>query len=269
MDNEKISKSLFDDDVRHSIESVELRWAREKERRRRLMLKLSPILVIIIIGCYLGVARYCRIFPFSLEKQYAEEERLREENEKKEVPSRTMGFEEAKLKIKVVLEELFIMDQDWSDVFDALIDAKPSEAYIEIWLYKKLPAAEKAKFHENVTSMTINGQNKITYLNEKGEKKEAITNGQSEFSCNALTLANIFNQAYMDTYGSTEKPIDLTPFLDEIKQAEEYHKKNALPELILPKDTQPAKEAEAKKVKIDTAGGDPITLPKLEMKLGE
>ena len=50
MDNEKISKPLFDNDVRHSIESVEFRWAREQQRRRRLMLKLSPILILVIVG---------------------------------------------------------------------------------------------------------------------------------------------------------------------------------------------------------------------------
>ena len=86
MDNEKISKPLFNDDVRHSIDNVEERWGREKRRRRRLMLKLSPILILIIIGCYLGVARYCRIFPFSLEKQYAEEARLQKEAEARQAP---------------------------------------------------------------------------------------------------------------------------------------------------------------------------------------
>ena len=233
------------------------------------MLKLSPVLFIIIIGCYLGVARYCHVFPFSLDKKYAEEERLRQAEEAKQVPSKTMGFEGAKLKIKVVIEEFFLLNQDWSEVFDALIDAKPSEAYIEIWLHKKLPAADKANFRENVTCMTINGKNKVSYVNDKGEKKEAILNGAEEFSCDALTMANILNQEYMETYGSTEKPIDLAPFLAELKNAEESHRKNALPELILPKDTQPAKEAEAKNIKVDTTGGDPITLPKLEMRLGE
>ena len=267
MDNERISKPLFNDDVRHSIDNVEERWGREKQRRRKLMLKLSPILILIIVGCYLGVARYCHIFPFSLEKQYAEEERLRQEAENRKAPSKTFGYEEAKLQIKVVVEDIYLMNMDWSGVFEELADAKPSEVYIEVWLYKKLPDEEKKLFTNGAASILINGKSSITYTDEKGVKQTAVTCSKLDFSCNALTMALILNQAYNDTYGKNETVVDLKPYLDEIKEAEEIHKRNALPEVVLPKDIKPAEET--KEVKIDTTGGAPIVLPKLEMKVKE
>ena len=267
MDNEKISKPLFNDDVRHSIDNVEERWGREKRRRRRLMLKLSPILILIIIGCYLGVARYCRIFPFSLEKQYAEEARLQKEAEARQAPSTTLGYEEAKMKIKVVVEDIYLMNMDWNGVFEELTDAKPSEVYIEVWLYKKLPDEEKKLFKEGASSMLINGKNTIAYTDENGKKQTVTTCSKADFSCSGLTMALILNQAYNDIYGKNEQAIDLAPYLNEVKEAEEIRKKNALPEVILPKDTKPAEET--KEVQIDTTGGAPIVLPKLEMKLGE
>ncbi len=268
MDNEKISKPLFNDDVRHSIDNVEERWGREKQRRRKLMLKLSPILLLVIVGCYLGVAKYCHIFPFSLEKQYAEEERLRQEAENKKAPSRTLGFNEAKLQVKLVVEDIYLMNREWNDVFDELADTKPSEVYIEIWLYKKLPDEDKKLFSPFGASMLINGKSSITYTDEKGVKKNLeICSKKEDLSCNALTMALILNQAYNDTYGKNETIIDIKHFLEDIKQAEEIRKKNALPEVIIPKDTKPAEEA--KEVKIDTTGGDPIVLPKLEMKVKE
>ncbi|MBQ9368818.1 MAG: hypothetical protein IJT83_13640 [Victivallales bacterium] len=268
MDNEKISKPLFNDDVRHSIDNVEERWGREKQRRRKLMLKLSPILLLVIVGCYLGVAKYCHIFPFSLEKQYAEEERLRQEAENKKAPSRTLGFNEAKLQVKLVVEDIYLMNMEWNDVFDELADTKPSEVYIEIWLYKKLPDEDKKLFSPFGASMLINGKSSITYTDEKGVKKTLeICSKKEDLSCNALTMALILNQAYNDTYGKNETIIDIKHFLEDIKQAEEIRKKNALPEVIIPKDTKPAEEA--KEVKIDTTGGDPIVLPKLEMKVKE
>ena len=69
----------------------------------------------------------------------AEEERLRQEAENKKAPSRTLGFNEAKLQVKLVVEDIYLMNMEWNDVFDELADTKPSEVYIEIWLYKKLP----------------------------------------------------------------------------------------------------------------------------------
>ena len=267
MDNEKISQPLFNDDVRHSIDNVEERWGREKQRRRKLMLKLSPILLLIIVGCYLGVARYCHIFPFSLEKQYAEEERLRQEAENKKAPTRTFGYDEAPLQIKVVVDDIYMMNMDWGDVFEELADAKPSEVYIEVWLYKKLPDEEKKQFANGATCILINGKSSITYTDEKGVKKTAVTCSKTDFSCDALTMGLILNQAYNDTYGTNETVIDIKPYIDDIKHAEEIRKKNALPEVVLPKDTKPAEEN--KEAKIDTTGGDPIVLPKLEMKVKE
>ncbi len=267
MDNERISKPLFNDDVRHSIDNVEERWGREKQRRRKLMLKLSPILILIIIGCYLGVAKYCHIVPFSLEKQYAEEERLRQEAENKKAPSRTFGYNEAKLQIKVVVEDIFLMNMDWSDVFEEFADTKPSEVYIEIWLYKKLTDEDKKLFQQFGSSMRINGKDSVTYTDEKGEKKTLTICGKEDLSCSALTMALILNQAYNDTYGKNETVVDIKHFLEEIKEAEEHHKRTALPEVVLPKDTKPAEEN--KEAKIDTTGGAPIVLPKLEMKVKE
>ncbi|MBR4221141.1 MAG: hypothetical protein IKR81_08310, partial [Victivallales bacterium] len=117
-------------------------------------------------------------------------------------------------------------------------------------------------------SMLINGKSSITYTDEKGVKKTLeICSKKEDLSCNALTMALILNQAYTDTYGKNETIIDIKHFLEDIKQAEEIRKKNALPEVIIPKDTKPAEEA--KEVKIDTTGGDPIVLPKLEMKVKE
>lgn len=267
MDQEKLSKPLFDNDVRHSIDSVDIRWGKEKQRRRKLMLKLSPILILIIIGCYLGVARYCHIFPFSLEKQYEEEARLRKAEEAKQAPSNTLGYEDAKMKVKVVVEDIYLMNMEWNGVFEELTDAKPSEVYIEVWLYKKLPDEEKKQFKEGASAILINGKNTITYTDENDKKQTAITCSKTDFNCSGLTMALILNQAYNDIYGKNEQAIDLAPYLKDVREAEEIRKKNALPEVILPKDTKPAEEA--KEVKIDTTGGAPIVLPRLEMKVGE
>ena len=111
-----------------------------------------------------------------------------QEAENKKAPSRTLGFNEAKLQVKLVVEDIYLMNMEWNDVFDELADTKPSEVYIEIWLYKKLPDEDKKLFSPFGASMLINGKSSITYTDEKGVKKTLeICSKKEDLSCNALT----------------------------------------------------------------------------------
>ncbi len=264
MEDKHISKSLFGDDVRHSVETVEERWQRERRRRVRLMAMICVPLAVVLLGGWLVAAWHFKAFPFA-SKSGQPGETTAENGEKPHYSSK-FGYEGARLKIINVFSGMTPTPDEIDEVYGMLIDDYPSEVYLESWDLKNLPPDMRALFPSEMhIGFLINGSHVFTYTDENGETQtyDSITN--SALDCDGIKFGCIFNSEYKRIYNTDKNAVDVQIFIDRRDKRKKAIDDAKLPEIKTGEDLEYEDEVEEK---TDGGGEEPgkdsIVLPKLK-----
>ena len=264
--DERKSGSLFDDnDIRHSVDTVEERWKNESLRRRKLAIKYGLPIVIVLLAAWLIPAKICRFFPFekSIEEEKAEFEAMQKKSEESKTPYRSKrGNPDAKMKMYIVLYPRDELSLGLDDVIDKALSNRPSELYIETWEIDKLQDEELIKlFKENsMAGFVINGKHNFTYTNFRGIEKTYDSVNKNPHNLLDVELAYILNAEYKRIYNTDKDIYDLSKLVAAAKS--DVEKKKNGPEKVITDESELTEED-----KEDGSGS--IVLPGFQMQLNK
>ena len=136
-DKQNKPQPLFgDNDIRHSVETVNERWEREKSRRKRLATKIVLPVALVLVCTWLVTAKIFEYFPFQrvFEMPPMPEELEGKSDNAKAEPVEKMGNSEAKIQFTVVYpDKEGKLPEKILAIFHEATDTKPSQLYAEIW----------------------------------------------------------------------------------------------------------------------------------------
>ena len=189
--NNQPPQSLFEQkDILHDIETVQAKWAREQDRRRKLMVKifcLGGLCLFALLGSVI----------YRIHKQAEFRRALELQEQRKYNP---IGYKDSKIHILFFFSDSSAVTEE---LLREAVNNKPSEFYVE---FKPLAGVdgeevEKAlgKFRPGVT---INGQYTFKIKDEDGTEKtiQLLDEGHSY---KGRDLAIILNQLHQQIYGES------------------------------------------------------------------
>ncbi len=185
-------QSLFEQkDILHDIETVQAKWAREKVRRRTLMLKVFIIGGLLLFFSLGGVIH--KIYRTSQIRKYYEEQEL-----KKFDP---IGYRDAKICIYLYASETA---DAAADILREAVDNKPSEIHV---IFRPLEGVDGEEVERALgkfqPGITINGKYTFKIKNEDGVEKEIQLLGNPGQNFNLKELGIIINQLHQQIYGES------------------------------------------------------------------
>lgn len=213
-DRQNRPQPLFgENDIRHSVETVNERWEREMSRRRRLATKIVLPVAIVLVCTWLVTAKIFEYFPFQrvFEMPPMPEEQSEQGGKTEAEPVEKMGNPEAKIQFTVMYfdKEGKLPDKILAILHEAT-DTKPSQLYAEVWDEKHAPQWLKAAV-------------------ESGAKFGIGVNGSPVFDAidNEGKLINLINDYYSTVYKDDKLVINPAtyglkqPTEEELKQRSE------------------------------------------------
>ena len=210
----KSSRTLFDgelpgaDDVLHSVATVEVFWAQEKARRRRLMLKYGLPSVVVLLALALLGAWHFKVYPFDEKPAWLTAPEPPAEGEPGALVERAEGNPEAKVKIVVVKPAGGELDANVSKILHEAIDLKPSEFYLEYQIADKLPKEERELLMEYQGQLiTVNGKSDFSFGDPKRPDHTVSLKGFAPMFYTPQDLLEVINQVYREEYGPTDAPL--------------------------------------------------------------
>ena len=189
--NNQPPQSLFEQkDILHDIETVQAKWAREQDRRRKLMVKifcLGGLCLFALLGSVI----------YRIHKQAEFRRALELQEQRKYNP---IGYKDSKIHILFFFSDSSAVTEE---LLREAVNNKPSEFYVE---FKPLAGVdgeevEKAlgKFRPGVT---INGQYTFKIKDEDGTEKTSQLLDEGH-SYKGRDLAIILNQLHQQIYGES------------------------------------------------------------------
>lgn len=175
-DKQNKPQPLFgDNDIRHSVETVNERWEREMSRRKRLATKIVLPVALVLVCTWLVTAKVFEYFPFQhvYEMPPMPEDPIEQTTDA--TPVEKMGNSEAKIQFTVVYSDKEgKLPEKILAIFHEATDTKPSQLYVEVWDEKHAPQwlkdalAPGAKFGVGVNGNpvfdTIDNESKLINL---------------------------------------------------------------------------------------------------------
>ncbi|MBO4512309.1 MAG: hypothetical protein J5746_06055 [Victivallales bacterium] len=175
-DKQNKPQPLFgDNDIRHSVETVNERWEREMSRRKRLATKIVLPVALVLVCTWLVTAKIFEYFPFQhvYEMPPMPEDPIEQSTDA--TPVEKMGNSEAKIQFTVVYSDKEgKLPEKILAIFHEATDTKPSQLYAEVWDEKHAPQwlkdslAPGAKFGVGVNGNpvfdTIDNESKLINL---------------------------------------------------------------------------------------------------------
>ena len=155
-DNQNKPQSLFgDNDIRHSLETVNERWEREKSRRIRLATKIALPIALVLLAAWLITAKIFTYFPFYpvyiIEEEEETETPAKAEENKAPAPVEKMGNEEAQVKLYVgIPKDPGKIPDTFLAILHEATDTKPSQIYVEVWKEENAPYWLRDAFHSGM-----------------------------------------------------------------------------------------------------------------------
>lgn len=261
-DNNRKPGSLFgEDDIRYSVGTVEERWKREMSRRRRLMAKILIPLFVIVVGGGLFTTWKCKVFPFAEEIDWDAIEAEHAEAMKKPKAVETMGFVDAKVKVKVILPDGEFCPDALMTVFHEAADSKPSEFFIEIWNRRDVPKEEVKNFATpKEAGIMFNGSPDIEFKDVNGKSKHLHSITPIRDMCSQEDMIQILNQLHSAAYGGDKPVIDPVEFQQKKEAEHEHAEATKLPDVV--------PSGEEKEQKDGKKSDNEIVLPLPSMKVG-
>ncbi len=210
----KTSETLFDQeipsagDILHSVATVEACWAREKARRRRLMLKYGLPAVVLVTALALLGAWHFKVFPFAEKPAWLTAPEPPPEGDPAALVERTEGSPEAKITIVVTHPAGRGLDENVIRILHEVIDLKPSEFHLVYHLADKLPKAEREALMEyEGQSISINGKTSFVFGDPARPDRTINLLGHAPLFFTPQDLLEAVNMVYREVYGPTEKPL--------------------------------------------------------------
>ena len=185
-------QSLFEQkDIVHDIETVQAKWAREKVRRRALMIKVFVIGGLLLFLSLGGVIH--KIYRIKQIRKYYEEQEL-----KKFDP---IGYRDAKIKIYLYANE---DAEALADLLREAVDNKPSEIHV---VFRPLEGVDGEEVERALgkfqPGITINGKYTFKLKDENGVEKEVQLLGDPGYNYKLKDLGIIINQIHQQLYGDS------------------------------------------------------------------
>ena len=237
--SEEKKSSLFEDAIRHDVDTVNLLWLAEQRRRRILMAKIFiPFFIVVVVAVALIVrSRQNRIAELRALYEAQGEAVMAQEKVMASGAYNVLGYAKAAFRIKYILPPEAELPKEVDALLLEIADSNPSKVCMEFWRSNVVPKEEQALLAKaNSFAMLINGAHEFSIALPDGKTEAVNTVFSLKNPPTAERVAALLNQEFAKLEGNAGQQLVDFKAYQAAKEAEKkmFEAANAAPPAAAP-----------------------------------
>lgn len=224
--SEEKNSSLFEDAIRHDVDTVNLLWVAEQRRRRILMAKIFiPFFIVVVIAVALIVrSRQKRIAELRALYEAQGEAAMASDKVMSSGAYNVVGYAKAAFRVKCILPPEAELPKEVNDLLLEIVDNNPSKVCLEFWRNNLVPKEEQALLaNSDSFAMLINGAHAFSIAFPDGKEEAVNTVFSLKNPPSPERVAGLLNQEYGKLEGNAGQQLVDYKAYQAAKEAEKKY----------------------------------------------